>query len=303
MTGYQSAVFQAMGTEVEVLAAPLLPEGVVERVQRLFESMEQRFSRFRPDSELSLLNLSAGSPFAISQEFLDLLTASIAEAEATGGLFDPLVLPQLQAAGYRESFDSLRDRVQVCQILGGCPTYRDIEISGDGTVTIPAGSGLDFGGFAKGWTVDQAARLMPQDGNWCINAGGDLLAQGGGPDGYGWIVGVEDPLAPGRDVALLRVCDCAVATSSTRRRRWATDEGFAHHLIDPRTGRPSETDLASVTVVSSSVARAEVEAKRLILLGSAPARAYAFRNRLAALFVDDRGSVTASGAMEDCSVI
>jgi thiamine biosynthesis lipoprotein len=302
MMTYESATFRAMGTEVEVLASPSLTEGVFGRVQSLFELMEQRFSRFRPDSELSLLNLSAGNPLAVSRQFLDVLTAAMAAAEETAGLFDPLVLPQLQAAGYRDSFDVLGDRVQVQPSPEVGPTYRDIEVSGDGTVVIPTGSGLDFGGFVKGWTVDQAGRLMP-DGNWCINAGGDLLAHGTGPDGRGWTVGVEDPFAPDRDFAVLNVRNRAVATSSTRRRRWRTDEGFAHHLIDPLTRRPSETDLASVTVASSSVARAEVEAKRLILLGSAPAREFAFRNRLAALFVDDRGSVTVSEGMEDCNVI
>jgi thiamine biosynthesis lipoprotein len=196
MTTYESAAFQAMGTEVEVLAAPLLPEDVVTRVASLFESMEARFSRFRPDSELSLLNLSAGKPFVASSVFLEVVTSAIAAAEETGGLFDPLVLPQLQAAGYRESFTSLRERVQVQSKPDKGPTLRDIEVSGDGTVVIPAGAGLDFGGFVKGWTVDEARRLMPPHGNWCVNAGGDLLARGPGPDGSGWVVGVEDPLAP-----------------------------------------------------------------------------------------------------------
>jgi thiamine biosynthesis lipoprotein len=300
---YESAVFRAMGTEVEVLAAPRLPEGAVEQVHRLFESMEARFSRFRADSELSLLNLSAGRPFATSRQFREVLTAALAAAAETGGLFDPFVLPQLQAAGYRESFDTLCDRAQVQRKPEAGPTYRDIEISGDGTVVIPAGSGLDFGGFVKGWTVDAAEWLISPNGNWCINAGGDLIARGPGPGGYGWAVGVEDPFAPGRDIAVLRIRDGAVATSSTRRRRWMTDAGFAHHLIDPRTGHPSETDLASVTVLSSSVARAEVEAKQLILLGRHGAREHASRSRMAALFIDDSGSVTTSEWLENSSVI
>jgi thiamine biosynthesis lipoprotein len=144
---------------------------------------------------------------------------------------------------------------------------------------------------------------MEQEGNWCINAGGDLLALGPGPDGRGWIVGIEDPLAPERDVGVLAVRDRAVATSSTRRRRWTTADGFAHHLIDPRTGRASETDLASVTVVSTSVARAEVEAKQLILLGGREATDLASREGIAALLVDDRGSITVSEWMEDCNVV
>lgn len=300
---YERSEFRAMGTEVEVLAAPSLPEDAVGRLQTLFESMEARFSRFRPDSELSRLNRSAGSPFVASSVFLGVLKGALAAAEETQGLFDPLILPQLQAAGYRESFESPGGRVQAGRVPAVRPTYRDIDISGDGAVVLPAGSGLDFGGFVKGLTVDEGGRLMQQDGNWCINAGGDLLARGPGPDGRGWTVGVEDPLAPGRDVAVLRVRDRAVATSSTRRRRWMTDVGPAHHLIDPRTGRPSDTGLASVTAFSSSVAQAEVLAKRLILLGGDSAREYASHNRVAALFVDERGGVCVSEWVECCSVI
>lgn len=300
MSGWRCESFAAMGTTVELLAAPDLPPGARERVQVLFAAAEARFSRFRPDSELSLVNAAAGRPVAVSREFLRVLRAALAAAEASGGLFDPLVLRELEAAGYRESIENVRSGLQLQTApVADRRTYRAIEVSKDGVVTFPEGAGLDFGGFVKGWTVDRAARALRMLGNYCINAGGDLVARGEGPYGGGWSVAIDDPFAPGRDAAVIRVRDRAVATSSTVRRRWKTQLGPAHHLIDPRTGLPSATDLASVTVVSDSAARAEVLAKELILAGGRCAMERANRDGTAALFIDGQGAVTLSGAMEE----
>jgi thiamine biosynthesis lipoprotein len=102
---------------------------------------------------------------------------------------------------------------------------------------------------------------------------------------------------------MLSVRDCAVATSSTTRRRWITPSGIAHHVIDPRTGAPSETDLASATVVSATVAAAEVTAKQLLLLGRSSARSFAEANGVAALLVGMDTGVTVTPAMEKTVVV
>jgi thiamine biosynthesis lipoprotein len=303
MTAFASSTFLAMGTDVEVLAAPTLPDGAVGRVQGHFASMEAIFSRFIPDSELSCLNRAAGRPFAASQLFREVLNNAIAAARESNGLFDPLLLSEVKAAGYRESIDVVRGSVQIPTAVSVHATFSDIRVCNDGTVIIPEASGLDFGGFVKGWTVDHCAPLMADSGNWLINAGGDRLARGDGPDGGGWIVGVEDPFAPGNNLAVIRVRDAAIATSSTMRRRWTTQAGIAHHLIDPRTGLPAETDLVSVTVAANSVARAEVLAKQLLLFGGVQASTFATHNGVPAIFIDDCGSATATAGMEAHLVI
>jgi thiamine biosynthesis lipoprotein len=298
----ETRTFHAMGTEVEVLGAPHLPHGAVNAVQEYFETVEAALSRFRPDSELSLLNLAAGRPFAASAMLQQVLGEALAAAEASGGLFDPTVLHAVRAAGYRESIETVRGRVQVRTAAPGTPCWRDIEIADDGTVTLPPSCGVDLGGFAKGWSVDRAARLMAGSESWVINAGGDLLAHGGGPDGLGWVIGIEDPFG-GPDVGMLRVVDGAVATSTTQRRRWLTQDGVAHHIIDPRTGLPSDTDLAAVTVLAVSVAEAEVLAKTVLLLGKSAGRAYAEERRLRAVLVDETGSALTVGRLEECLVV
>jgi thiamine biosynthesis lipoprotein len=300
---FGSASFRAMGTDVEVLAAPSLAGGVADAVRALFEDVESRLSRFRPESELSLMNLSAGRPFAASPLMLEVVRAALAAARKSGGLFDPLVLHDVEAAGYRVSLEQIGSSMQVQTPVEARARIEDVVVSGDGTIAMPAGAGIDLGGFAKGWTVDRAVRLMAGCESWLVNAGGDLRCHGGGPSGSGWLVGVEDPFSPGSDVATLSVRDCAVATSSTMRRRWRTSTGFAHHLVDPRTGRPSETDLVSVTVIAGTAAQAEVLAKTLLLRGKRQATEHASAEGIAMLAVDGMGLVEVSEGMEGYVVV
>ena len=147
-----------------------------------------------------------------------------------------------------------------------------------GTVSLPAGIALDFGGIGKGWAVDRMVAILRHAHGvrgGLVNAGGDLRVWGEAPDAAAdWTVGVEDPRDADRDRAILGVTDSAVATSSTAYRRWRRGDRWVHHLLDPRTGRPAETDLAAVTVVGPSAMWAEIHAKVALLHGEAGGRAY-----------------------------
>ena len=122
-----------------------------------------------------------------------------------------------------------------------------------GRARLRYGAGIDLGGIAKGWLADRLCeRLGP---NSLANLGGDLFARGAGPEGEGWPVGVGG--------ATLLLEDLGAATSGTWLRRW----GKAHHLIDPRTGRPSESPIPQVSVVAATALEAEVKAKTALLSG------------------------------------
>jgi thiamine biosynthesis lipoprotein len=123
------------------------------------------------------------------------------------------------------------------------------------------------------------------------------MALGPGPDGTGWMVGVENPNGGEEPAAVLRVSDRACTTSSTRVRSWTAGERRVHHIMDPRTGRSAETGLVSVTVVGTDPAMSEVWSKSLFLVGRAGIRAAADARGLAALWIDAAGNVGVSRAM------
>ena len=114
------------------------------------------------------------------------------------------------------------------------------------------------GGIAKGWLADRCAERLGE--NALVNFGGDLCARGPGTTGEGWPVGFGD-----RTLLLL---DMGAATSGIVKRSWG--EGL-HHLIDPRTGLPSTTDLEEISVLAQTGTDAEILAKTALLMGRAAA--------------------------------
>ncbi len=266
MTVLRDTKFRAMGTDIEILAYPELPLHVVDQVQARFSEIERTLSRFLPESELSRLNGSDGEPFPASATLREVLGGALDAARRSGGIFDPTLLYAVEAAGYTRPFEDMSGMTTAREpeVLG---SYGEVEIRGDGTIVLHNGVRVDLGGYAKGWTVDSCGELLTGCPSWVVNAGGDLRAHGLGLTGEGWLVGIEDPFDAARDVGVLLVTGCAVATSSKMRRRWTTQTGVAHHIIDPATRRPAETGLASVTVIAPTSAEAEVLAKVLFLLG------------------------------------
>jgi FAD:protein FMN transferase len=277
--------FRCMTTDLELILDA--ENGAAARraladAESFFHSVEARFSRFLPDSELSLFNSAGpatGAPFHISAGLAELIMLAQDAAEASAGVFDPTIIDALEAAGYDRSIDTIRlhgTTVRLAPSVRLARRWRQIHVEAgpDGwTATRPEGIRLDLGGIAKGWAADKAADLFQALGPGLVNAGGDLRAWGdqpGAAPGQGWLVAVDHPQQPGNDAAWLSVSNGAAATSSMISRRWAG----GHHLIDPRTARPAETDLVSVTALAPTAAQAEVAAKVVLIVGREPGLAW-----------------------------
>jgi thiamine biosynthesis lipoprotein len=197
-------------------------------------------------------------------------------------------------AGYDRSFDDLpatRSRRPASHLTVGCA---DIEVT-DHHVTLPEGTGFDPGGIGKGLAADLIGREIRAAGadGVCVNLGGDLRVSGSAPGGGTWTVGVEHAWSAA-PLALIGLAGGAVATSTTLRRRWELDGVEHHHLIDPGTGEPSDTDLTSATVVTGQAWMAEVLAKAVLLRGSAHPFDLIGGTSAEAIVVDEAGRVTAS---------
>jgi thiamine biosynthesis lipoprotein len=270
--------FRAMGTEVLALVATGVDAstaiGALEAVRVEFTAQEARFSRFIADSELCRLNRAGGTD-APSAELWEVLTRAREWWAWSGGLFDPTVLGALEAAGYDRTFSDLPATVSPGAPSHPVADFGDVRLSESGgarSVVLPPGVRLDLGGLVKGWTADRAGRLLAGFDGFLVDAGGDVAAGGVSADGDGWCVALVDPAFPGVDRWGVWLQGGAVATSGTYRRHWAlANGGSAHHLIDPRTGAPSTSALAAVTVTASSAEAAEVAAKTALLAGGAGA--------------------------------
>lgn len=281
-----------MGSDAQVIVVDG-PVGLSGRARARIHELEGRWSRFRPDSEISRLNDRAGEWVTLSADSLLLVRRALAAWQLTVGRYDPTVLGDVIRAGYDRSFDDMPEHPAggVSALLVGCS---DIEIDADG-VRLPPGTGFDPGGIGKGLAADLVVEEISAAGaaGVCINLGGDLRAWGDPPAGDAWTVAIDHPWS---DVPVVHVglADGAVATSTTLRRRWDVDGETRHHLIDPRTHRPAETDLTLATVVAGDAWVAEVLAKAVLLRGLPHQFDLIGGTGAEALVVDETGRVLVS---------
>ncbi len=258
-----------MGTDVTVLVldGPLHFDALAADA---IERLEEKWSRFRPTSELCALNAAAGVPVVVSTETFALVDRAVRAWSSTAGRYDPTVLPAVVAAGYDRDFDAVA--AEGAGPAGDplpAPGCAAIELDARlRAITLPPGVALDLGGIGKGYAADLVARELVDDGSRgvLVNLGGDLRALGAAPEPYGWVVAVDDPLNTGA-TGMLALTEGAIATSTRLRRAWQRGGQTLHHLIDPRTGLPAMSGLASVTVVTGEAWRAEVLAKAAFIAG------------------------------------
>jgi thiamine biosynthesis lipoprotein len=267
--------FRAMNSDL-LLAAEGDPELLAtgfEQVESFVHHSEARFTRFSEDSELHSLNLSVGTWFRASPEMFEVLELSREYHALTGGLFNPAILKALERAGYDRSMDEIRAGGPLQAKEGQAvmaPDFSAVQLEpSTHAVQLPEGMQVDLGGIAKGWIAERAAQKLSLFARACaVSAGGDMALVGTPQGEVGWKVALEDPLQPDENLAILQVGPGAVATSAITKRQWRQGERLQHHLIDPRTGAPAETDWLSVTVIADSAAAAEVYAKAMLIAGS-----------------------------------
>jgi thiamine biosynthesis lipoprotein len=267
--------FRAMGCEVVLAGAAPAARRAVEQ---LFAEREQRFSRFRPDSELSRLNRSARPLVAVSSELASALAVALDAAAQTDGLVDPTLGRALTGAGYDRDFADVADDLRPAA-PGQRGRWREIRLQGS-LVEHPVGIELDLAGVVKALAVDAAADLL--DGPGWVSAGGDIATRG-----------AVDVALPGGGA--VRLVSGGMATSGTVHRRWRRGGVLQHHLVDPATGSPSTSPWEQVTVAGGSCLGADVAAKAAFLLADRGPGWLAERG-LPGRFLDADGAVVVSDA-------
>lgn len=223
------------------------------------------------------MNACAGSAVNVGSLFARSLAVALRAARVSEGLVDPTLGGHLRRAGYDRTFALMRARRSwTVRFSPATPSWEDVELDeARGVVRVPAGVELDLGATAKALAADDAARLIVSTLGCgaLVSLGGDLAVGGPSPTG-GWPVRIADdheaPLAgPGPVVG---VAAGGLATSSTAVRRWATNLGEFHHVIDPRTGRPAATPWRTVSVAAATCVDANVAATAAIVLGDGALR-------------------------------
>ena len=268
--------FKALGSKViltVVAENAATANNLLTELERQIDVFEQRFSRFRSDSELTGVNQSAGRRVRISPDFFRLLSAAIKYAKISDYLYNPLILPSLQQAGYRFSWtEPGQSDTSLLYIGRRLASVSEIELT-DNWVKIPNQTALDFGGIGKGYLLDElAAYAQPLTDSFWFSLGGDIIAAGLNADNQANLIGIQHATKPEEVVDHFEIGSdiTAIATSGITKRQ---GPGW-HHLIDPRTGQPAVTDLLTVSAVFDQATAADVLAKCAVIAGSDKAWPY-----------------------------
>lgn len=284
-----------MGTEVRVefflsdaQRARELMDAVIAEMHRI----DHAFSPYKPDSELSQLNVRApGGWVRASDEMLDLLRKSRRVSELSGGAFDVTYASVGRYYDYRKG--QAPDEATLEAAIKAID-YRYVELDFERKqvrYTHP-GVYVDLGGIAKGHAVDRAIELLRAGGveRASVAAGGDSRILGE-RDGKPWTVGIRHPRQPDAFSALLPLTDTAVSTSGDYERFFEKDGVRFHHILDPGTGR-SATGAWSVTILGPEATLTDGLSTAVFVLG--PAEGLALIDRLPgidAIIIDPAGEL------------
>lgn len=290
-----------MGTAYTVkfakLPAELSPATLQALVEQQLAAVNAVMSTYDADAEISRFNRDQNRDwFSIAPEMAAVLVEAKAIHDRSGGAFDVTIGPVVEiwgfgAAGPRDKPPPQSEITAALARVG----MDDLMVRRDPSAVRKLRSDLqiDLSAIAKGHAVDRVATALENAGvtNYLVEIGGELRTAGRRPDGGVWRVGIEQPATGGRSVqrAIPMALDGAVATSGDYRNFFEIDGRRYAHILDPRTGRPVEHRLASVTVIAANCSTADGWATALSVLGTDAGYRVAESEGLAALFIDRDG--------------
>lgn len=264
----------AMDTVMTLTAyGPHGDEALDEAVRELAR-LDALWSVGNPDSEISRLN-SGERDILLSEDTVALLERALEVCRDTGGLFDPTIYPLMSLWGFdsdRPHVPAQEDIDALLPLVGGDRLRLE-----DGLLYLGEGQSVDLGGIAKGYASARVMDIFQKHhvSSGMVSLGGNVQTLGSKPDGSLWRIGVRDPEGSAVSyLGVLSVKDQAVITSGGYERFFEENGQTYIHILDPRTGRPAGSDLASATVVSADGALADGLSTALYIMGSQAAAGF-----------------------------
>lgn len=286
-----TSTFFAMDTVMELTVYG--GEGILDETEELVRALETELSVTDEQSDIYALDRDGSAD--LGEDAAALMERALELCALTDGALDITVYPVVRAWGFTTGEYRVPDEGELVALLD-LVDYTKVK-----DLTLPEGVMVDLGAVAKGWTSDKAAELWRSRGitSGLMNLGGNVYALGKKPDGSLWRVGVRDPFSDAT-LAAVEVEDKAVVTSGGYERYFEENGVRYHHIIDPGTGAPARSGLASVTVIGQDGTLCDALSTAFFVMGLERASEL-WRNALSgveAVFVTDGGEVTITEGLE-----
>lgn len=295
------------GTLVEVVIWTGDEQAAQQQIAHLGEQFQQWHLQWHPwqrGGDLAELNhaLAKGESVIVPPSVQPLLQRAGELSHLSGGLYDPTMGGLVKLWGFSDNLVNPTQPPDVQQLdafIKGAPSMDDVLLEQGQIRSLNPNLQLDFGGFAKGYVVDRAIELLRENGfeNAIVNAGGDLRAIGSKGE-WPWRIGIRHPRESGLVASLEIRGDESVFTSGDYERFFEFQDRRYHHIIDPRSGYPSQ-GLSSVTILYHEAALADAAATALMVAGPSGWRQTAKAMGLEhVMVIDAAGTVHMTPSME-----
>ena len=251
------------------------PEAAREAKERLL-ALGALWSATREGSDIARLNGGAGEAIALSPKTMRLLRMSEEVREETKGALDVTLAPLLQLWGFTGGVHRVptAEEIEAARALTGAGKLKLDEAAG--TARVEKGSSVELGAVAKGYAGELVAAELKSRGvrSAILDLGGNIEVIGAREGGAPWRIGLRNPFG-GALLGTVAVADAAVVTSAIDQRFFTDEAGNRYwHILDPATGKPAASGLASATVVASSGGRADALSTALFVMGAERAAAF-----------------------------
>ncbi len=283
-----------MGTIVSVT----LYESDDDKIDDIFSyiySLDSMISRYNEKSYIAMINSNAGiSPVTVPDEVYGLVKVSLEMAKETDGLFNPAIGPLSSLWGFGTEDARVPSSDEIESVLP-LLDWRKIKLSDDDNSVFLENEGMaiDLGAVGKGWAADMIDSYLDELGveHALVNLGGNVLLHGGKADGSAWRVGIRDPENLSSSYASVAIEDGTVITSGGYQRYIEKDGEVYHHILNPETGYPFQTDILSATVIGDSGTLSDMLSTVIFASGSDKAEEIADKHDVSIILKLTDGSV------------
>lgn len=301
--GFRSGITYAMNTVIEQKWYGESADTVYTGMETKTREIESVLSLHLSQSEIAAINENAGvQPVEVSQRTFDLLQRAKELSEQSDGAFDITIAPVVELWGITSDHPHVptdEELAQAMALMGLEDLVLDEEAC-TAYLTRP-GMAIDLGGIAKGWTADQLREYARELGaeRGYVSLGGNLMIIGERPDGDPFKFGLRDPQGDASTyLGTVTLKDGYTMATTGGYERYFEEDGIRyHHVLDPRTGYPADSDLLSVAVISKDGTLADYLSTTLFVQGLEAAKAAAGSEDYALVMVDQENNVWISGSL------
>ena len=266
------------------------PEGLMDEIWAACARYEQLLSKTIDASDVSRINNAMGQTVTVDPETWEILRRAKEISAQTGGAFSITIAPVTALWSFTDTVTNMVPTDEARLKMLPLVDDQKIALGENNTVTLPDGMEIDLGGIAKGYIADKVADIIREKAYaGIVSLGGNVYTVGKKPDGSAFSVGIKDPHNPAASKAIIYTGDGTVVTSGTYERGFSFGGERFHHILDPKTGWPSQSDLVSATFVMDSSMTADALATACIVIGSEKSLALAKELQLDAMFIDKDG--------------